>query len=79
MSSQATPLGETGDIERNETTTRRQNSSATVHWISLLHQRNGLAWNKDYLLGQWRDAQIFTPAMAEVQLRIILRDVDHFK
>ncbi|KAH7190722.1 hypothetical protein DER44DRAFT_678391, partial [Fusarium oxysporum] len=34
------------------------------------------AWNEDYLLGQWNDTALRSPAAVEAQLRIILRGVD---
>jgi hypothetical protein len=34
------------------------------------------AWNEDYLLGQWHDTALRSPAVVEAQLRVILRGVD---
>ncbi|KAH7208502.1 uncharacterized protein BKA55DRAFT_489731, partial [Fusarium redolens] len=34
------------------------------------------AWNEDYLLGQWHDTALRSPAAVEALLRVILRGVD---
>ncbi|WJG35729.1 uncharacterized protein FOBCDRAFT_114359, partial [Fusarium oxysporum Fo47] len=67
----------------NETTPWLQHTG----WPRLFHGRElGIiaatakkpkpAWNEDYLLGQWRDTALRSPAAVDAQLRVILRGVD---
>jgi hypothetical protein len=71
------------DVEQNETTPWLQHTG----WPRLFHNRPlGIiaatarkpkpAWNEDYLLGQWHDTAVRSPAVVEAQLRVILRGVD---
>ncbi|KAH7187148.1 hypothetical protein DER44DRAFT_753975 [Fusarium oxysporum] len=71
------------DVEQNETTPWLQHTG----WPRLFHNRPlGIiaatarkpkpAWNEDYLLGQWHDTPLRSPAVVEAQLRVILRGVD---
>ncbi|QKD56923.2 uncharacterized protein FOBCDRAFT_140860 [Fusarium oxysporum Fo47] len=71
------------DVEQNETTPWLQHTG----WPRLFHNRPlGIiaatarkpkpAWNEDYLLGQWHDTALRSPAVVEAQLRVILRGVD---
>ncbi|KAH7459229.1 hypothetical protein FOMA001_g20149 [Fusarium oxysporum f. sp. matthiolae] len=71
------------DVEQNETTPWLQHTG----WPRLFHNRPlGIiaatakkpksAWNEDYLLGQWHDMALRSPAPVEAQLRVILRGVD---
>jgi hypothetical protein len=61
----------------------------TAHWVwpRLFHNRSldviaatakkpKSAWNEDYLLGQWHDMALRSPAAVEAQRRVILRGVD---
>ncbi|KAJ3454411.1 hypothetical protein MRS44_018305 [Fusarium solani] len=71
------------DVEQNETTPWLQHTG----WPRLFHNRPlGIiaatarkpkpAWNEDYLLGQWHDTALRSPAVVEAQLRVILRGID---
>ncbi|EGU73455.1 hypothetical protein FOXB_16035 [Fusarium oxysporum f. sp. conglutinans Fo5176] len=71
------------NVEQNETTPWLQHTG----WPRLFHEKPlgiiaatarkpNLAWNEDYLLGQWNDIALHCPAAVEAQLRIILRGVD---
>ncbi|KAF4332408.1 hypothetical protein FBEOM_13794 [Fusarium beomiforme] len=71
------------DVEQNETNTWQQHTG----WPRLFHNRplgiitatvrkSKPAWNEDYLLGQWHDTALRSPAVVETQLRVILRSVD---
>ncbi|KAK7570757.1 hypothetical protein V3481_019296 [Fusarium oxysporum f. sp. vasinfectum] len=71
------------DVEQKETTPWLQHTG----WPRLFHNRPlGIiaatarkpkpAWNEDYLLGQWHDTALRSPAVVEAQLRVILRGVD---
>ncbi|ENH73681.1 hypothetical protein Focb16_v005400 [Fusarium oxysporum f. sp. cubense] len=71
------------DVEQNETTPWLQHTG----WPRLFHNRPlGIiaatakkpksAWNEDYLLGQWHDMALRSPAPVEAQLRVISRGVD---
>ncbi|EWY79522.1 hypothetical protein FOYG_17324 [Fusarium oxysporum NRRL 32931] len=71
------------DVEQNETTSWLQHTE----WPRLFHNRPlGIiaatarkpkpAWYEDYLLGQWHDTALRSPAVVEAQLRVILRGID---
>ncbi|KAH7186989.1 hypothetical protein DER44DRAFT_737016 [Fusarium oxysporum] len=71
------------DVEQNETTPWLQHTG----WPRLFHgrplgiiattaKRPRSAWNEDYLLGQWHDTALRSPAAVEAQLRAILCGVD---
>ncbi|KAF4331935.1 hypothetical protein FBEOM_14282 [Fusarium beomiforme] len=71
------------DVEQNETTPWLRHTG----WSRLFHNRSLAiiaaaarkpkpAWNEDYLLGQWHDEPLQSPAAVEAQLRVILRGID---
>ncbi|EXM13432.1 hypothetical protein FOTG_18113 [Fusarium oxysporum f. sp. vasinfectum 25433] len=71
------------DVEQNETTPWLRHTG----WSRLFHNRSLAiiaaaarkpkpAWNEDYLLGQWHDEPLRSPAAVEAQLRVILRGID---
>ncbi|EWZ78465.1 hypothetical protein FOWG_17287 [Fusarium oxysporum f. sp. lycopersici MN25] len=71
------------DVEQNETTPWLQHTGCPrlfhnrpLGIIAATARKSKPAWNEDYLLGQWHDTALRSPAAVEAQLRVILRGVD---
>ncbi|KAL5591114.1 hypothetical protein FOBRF1_014671 [Fusarium oxysporum] len=70
------------DVEQNETTPWLQHTewprlfrNRPLGIIAATARKPKPAWNEDYLLGQWHDTALRSPAVVEAQLRVILRGV----
>jgi hypothetical protein len=71
------------DVEQNETTPWLQHDgwprlfrTRPLGIIAATAKKPKAAWNEDYLLGQWHDTALRSPAAVEALLRVILRGVD---